>query len=298
VTIVLLLAVNAAVWGYALWAASGTTAVETRLARYAGRPGVLQELAWMGRSPVVRLAASFARRRSGRTARRAGRYSEAEMRAAGITRERLEAMRYAFALAAGTGTAAVGFALGGSAAVLPAASLGAAAGYVLPGVMAAQALEARRRQILRALPDTLDLLSVAMNAGLSFDHAVGSVASSRSDHLARLLRTYLDEVGLGRPPAEALLALADRSGTSEVRQVVAHVLQSRRYGAALVDVLRAQADYMRRILRARQRERAGRASVQIVFPLALFIFPATFLLVVAPLVMRLFATGLLSGGGR
>mgnify|MGYP000305146877 CR=1 FL=1 len=291
----LLLLITAGVWGYVLWAASGSSAVEERLARYAGRPGALQEVRRLSGSPLSRLVGLLAARRRHRRARGRRQYSVAEMQAAGIDPARLDAMRLVLAAVVGGAVLLLGILLRSPALGVILGTMGAGVGYILPGIRATQRLEARRREILRSLPDTLDLIAVAMNAGLSFDHAVSSISSSRADPLSRLFGTYLEEVSFGRPAGEALVALAERSGVSEVRQVVAHVIQSRRYGASLVDVLRTQADYMRRILRMYQRERAGRASVQMLFPLILCIFPVTFLITIAPMIIRFLSSGLLSG---
>ena len=290
----LLLVLNLGVWWYALRASSLAREVDVRLARYAGKPGALAEVRRFRGSPLARLVGLVAGRLKRRSAARRRQYTVQEMQAAGVDPARLDAMRYVLGTTLGVGAAAAGALLLGAGAAPGVALVGFGVGYVLPGVRATGVLESRRRQIFRQLPDTLDLVVVAMNAGLSFDHAVGSMVASQEGPLAHLFRMYLDEVSFGRPAPEALAALAERSGVPEVRQVVAHVVQSRRYGASLVDVLRSQSDYLRRILRTQQREKAGRASVQMLFPLILCIFPVTFLVTVAPIAIRLLTSGVLT----
>lgn len=297
--VALLFLLNLGIWAYVVWVASGPAMVEERLARYAGKPGALAEVRRLGGSPFARLMSPIiARFRRRKAAVRRRQYSPQEMRAAGIDQARLDAMRYVLATLFGISLVVLGMVSKNPAVGMVLGSMGAGVGYILPGIQATQRLESRRRQIMRQLPDTLDLIAVAMNAGLSFDHAISSMISSRTDPLSDLFRIYLEEVSFGRPATEALAALAERSGVSEVRQVVAHVIQSRRYGASLVEVLRAQADYMRRILRMHQRERAGRASVQMLFPLILCIFPVTFLVTIAPMIIRFLSSGLFSQIGR
>jgi tight adherence protein C len=288
------LLVNVAVWGYALWAMGGVQAAEQRLARYAGRPGISADMAAMGGSLLRRLVAQLA----GRLRRRAagqgvGEYDAAEARAAGIDPARLEATKYLMA-AVMAGMFALPLWLAGqdAVAILAAMTMGAA-GYILPGIFAKSALRTRRDRILKALPDTLDMISVAMSAGLSFDHAIRTATANRQDPLSRILKTYLEEVQVGMPATRALGLLADRGGVPELRQVVAHIIESRKYGAPVAELLKEQAEHMRQILRSRQRERAARVSVQMLFPLVLCIFPVTFLATVAPILIRFVLQGTL-----
>lgn len=279
-----------AVWGYVLWASSGAVYVYDRLVAYAGLPGARAASIGSG-SLLSRVAASIRPRRR-RTGGRSGwAYSPAEMAAAGLDPSRLDVARYA----AGTAGAACGVLLGvigrDPAVGLLMASVLFAAGMMAVRVQVRSRMEARRKRILREFPEALELLSVAMTAGLSFDRAVQTMVLGGSGPVADLFRVYLEEVAVGKPPSRALLDLAERSGVQEVREFVTHAVQSRRYGMSLSDILRAQSEHMRRVLRARQREAAGRASVQMLLPMVLCVFPVTFLLTVAPVIIRVLQSG-------
>jgi pilus assembly protein TadC len=281
-----------AVWLYIAWASSAAVQIHDRLVAYAGHPGAVSMLRGGG-SAIFRALASL-RGRSRRGRARAGQgwqYSPAEMAAAGVDPARVDASRYGAAvvgllggvlLGVVAGDPAVGFLLGG---------VCGAAGMMLVRIRVRGMLEARRRKILREFPDVLELLSVAMNAGLSFDRAIQTMVMGSSGPTSQLFRAYLDDVAVGKPPSQALLDLAERSGVQEVREFATHAVQSRRYGMGLGEILRAQSDHMRRVLRSRQREQVGKASVQMLIPLILCIFPVTFLLTVSPVIIRVLRSG-------
>lgn len=286
-----LLLLNIAIWVWAAFALSAAQPAELRLARYAGGASGLAIVADLTGSPLARLlqtlTAAMRRRRRFRTG-----WSPHEIAAAGIDLARVDAMRVLL-----TGLAAATLLLPGlvalqSALVLLGASLAGAA-WLTPGLMVGMRLAERRARILQALPDTLDLLSVAMSAGQSLDRAIALVVVERSDPLGELLRAAQQEIRIGRPRADALRSVGERSGVIEVHELAGHLIRSIAYGASLADTLRVEAAHMRSLVRQRAREKAGQATVKLLFPLVLFYVPVLFLITVGPVLVRLLQSGAL-----
>ena len=173
------------------------------------------------------------------------------------------------------------------AAVLPLLPLAAPAaallGWAAPGVRASRG-ERRRLDALAAdLPDVVDLLVLAVGAGLTVGLALAQVARRGSGPLAAELRRVLDEAGRGRRLADALDDLPGRAGEA-VRPLVGALVASERYGAPLVAGLERLADEVRRDRRRRAEEAARKVPVKLLFPLVTCTLPAFGLLTVAPLV--------------
>jgi tight adherence protein C len=148
---------------------------------------------------------------------------------------------------------------------------------------------ARGRAMEVELPDLLDLLRVALGAGLSLDRALGEVARRDRGLLARELRTAATEVELGVPREQALAALAERCPCAGLVSLVRTLERAARHGAPLAEALAAQAQEAR-AARARQlTERAARATPQIQLVIALLLVPSVLLLVAAALIASLLA---------
>jgi tight adherence protein C len=168
--------------------------------------------------------------------------------------------------------------------LLPLASPGAAlVAWALPGIRARRE-ERRRLAVLAAdLPDVVDLLALAVGAGLTVGLAVAHVARRGSGPLAAELGRVVDEVSLGRRLADALDDLPSRAG-EPVRPLVAALVASERYGAPLLTGLERLADEVRRDHRRRAEEAARKVPVKLLFPLVTCTLPAFGLLTVAPLI--------------
>ncbi len=172
----------------------------------------------------------------------------------------------------------------------PAALLGAA----LPRIALRDRAARRRYAILRQLPHDIDLITLAVEAGLNLGAALGQAAQHGPpgplrDEWRRLLR----DVRAGQPRHEALHALAARLAVPAVSSVVAALLAAERQGASLAPILRAQAEQRRteRFLRAERL--AMEAPVKMLFPLVLCIFPGTFAILLFPVVHQLLSEGVL-----
>ncbi len=163
-------------------------------------------------------------------------------------------------------------------------------GLYLPDFWLRNRIKARQRDILYALPDVLDLLMVCVEAGMGFDAAVARVAERpdkrKSPLHQELVRMHL-EVRAGRPREEALHDLGDRTGVHELKAVVGAFVQTERLGTSLGKTLRIHAESARVKRRHRAEERAHLAPLKMIFPTVFFIFPAFFVVSMAPALLGL-----------
>jgi tight adherence protein C len=226
---------------------------------------------------------------TGRTGRRGGRSSAvaAQPRLAVTERIGAWALRRAHRPASPLSARRLGSAVLAAAVVLPVLPLAAPAaallGWSAPVVRAGRA-ERRRLDALAAdLPDVVDLLVLAVGAGLTVGLALTEVARRGSGPLAAEVRRVVDDAGRGRRLADALDDLPAHAGEA-VRPLVGALVASERYGAPLVAGLERLADEVRRDRRRRAEEAARKVPVKLLFPLVTCTLPAFGLLTVAPLV--------------
>jgi tight adherence protein C len=162
-----------------------------------------------------------------------------------------------------------------------------ASGYFFPDVMVTRAAESRQKALGRALPDTMDLLTISVEAGLGFDAALAQVVEHVPGPLSEEIARMLQEVQLGKPRADAFRDLAARSSVDELNSFVLSVIQADIFGISVSSVLRAQA----KDLRVRRRQKAERAAMQIpvkiLFPTILCVLPALFVVIIGPGVIRI-----------
>ena len=166
----------------------------------------------------------------------------------------------------------------------------AVVGFFIPDFWLHNRIKERKRKILFALPDVLDLLMVCVEAGMSLDAAVTRVAEEpegRSSPLHQeMMRTQL-EIRAGRPRAEAYRALGDRTGVQDVKGLMGAFIQTDKLGTPLGKTLRVHADAARMQRRHRAEERAHMAPLKMIFPTVIFLFPAFFLVTMAPALLNL-----------
>ncbi|WP_337172929.1 type II secretion system F family protein [Paludisphaera sp.] len=184
-----------------------------------------------------------------------------------------------------------------SGAAPPATSIGAALGLFVAGMVGPSFwLDDRRKRrqakLRRALPDALDVLVICLEGGLSFQAGLKRVAqeiASAHPLLGGELRIVDREIQLGRSPGEALLHFAERTGLDEAGSMATVVGQAERFGASLVKSLKAHSDSLRERRKQMAEERAQKASTKILFPTLLCIFPAVFVILLAPAVYQAMA---------
>ncbi|MDP9265610.1 MAG: VWA domain-containing protein [Chloroflexota bacterium] len=165
--------------------------------------------------------------------------------------------------------------------------LGTLFGYVLPGFIVGSMGRARKRALLRALPSTLDLLAVSVDAGLALDGAMAQVGQRWKNPLSDEFRRLLVEFQMGRDRRQALKEFGRRTGVTEIARFVTAVTQADAMGVALSKVLQEQAADMRVRRRQIAEEKARTAPIKMLFPMVLLIFPALFVVILGPAVPRL-----------
>ncbi|MGI6037020.1 MAG: type II secretion system F family protein [Limnochordia bacterium] len=167
------------------------------------------------------------------------------------------------------------------------ALLAAGGGWALPELFLRRRIDGRQKQIRNALSDTLDLLTVSVEAGLGFDAALAKVEEKTKGPLAEEFGVLLQEIRVGKPRRIALGDLARRTGVEDLAAFVAAVIQADQLGVSISNVLRIQAEEMRRKRRQRAEERAMKVPIKMLFPLVLFIFPALFVVLLGPAVIQM-----------
>ncbi|MEP6508004.1 MAG: type II secretion system F family protein [Gemmatimonadales bacterium] len=163
-------------------------------------------------------------------------------------------------------------------------------GLILPPFVLLR-LEARRQdRIKRSLPDALDLLVVCVEAGISLDAALLRVAKDLTyvhPELAGELMIVSRKTNAGMTREDALRGLWDRTGVDEVRALVASLLQSEKWGSSSSRVLRVSAETLRRKRRQYAERKAATAPLKMIVPMAIFIFPALFVVILGPAVIQI-----------
>jgi tight adherence protein C len=159
--------------------------------------------------------------------------------------------------------------------------------FVTPEIFVAARARERQREILFALPDSLDQMTICMEAGLGFESAMARASQSNTGPLAQEMVRTLQEMQVGVGRGEALRMLADRNDSPDLRHFVTAVLQAEHYGVPISHVLRDQASELRTKRRQRAEEAARKLPLKLLFPLILFILPPLFIILVGPAALRL-----------
>ncbi len=162
-------------------------------------------------------------------------------------------------------------------------------GYILPGMVLARLAKRRAHKIRLALADMLDLLVVSVEAGLGLDQALMRVSSELATAYPELsdeLRLINLELRAGKPRAEALRNMADRSGVDDLSSLVTMLIQTDKFGTSVAQSLRVYSDTLRTKRRQRAEEAAAKTGVKMVFPLVLCIFPAIWIVTIGPAAIK------------
>lgn len=154
--------------------------------------------------------------------------------------------------------------------------------FFLPDVLINSRAHDRQEAIRNALPDTLDQMTIAVEAGLGFDAAMAKAARNGHGPLAEELIRVLQDMQIGRTRRDAFLELEARTNSPDLRRFVRAVVQADAYGIALGDVLRVQAGEMRLKRRQRAEEQAQKVTVKILFPLVFCLLPVLMIVVMTP----------------
>jgi tight adherence protein C len=162
-----------------------------------------------------------------------------------------------------------------------------ALGYYLPDLWLSSKISRRQDEVVKALPDALDLLTVCVEAGLGFDAALGKLTEKWDNDLALAFGRVLQEVRLGKTRREALRDMSYRLDVPDVTSFIAAVLQAEQLGVSMGKILRIQSDQMRIKRRQRAEQKAHQAPIKMLFPMALLIFPTIWLVLLGPAVLLL-----------
>ena len=163
---------------------------------------------------------------------------------------------------------------------------GGVLGYLLPQMILGSKVKKRQKKILLAMPSALDLLTISVEAGLSFDAALTRVSEKYQNPLTSEITQVLNEIRLGRPRVEALEDMARRCKVEELTNFVQAVVQSEQLGVGIANVLRIQSEEIRRRRRQRAEEQGQKAPLKMLFPMVGCIFPTLFIVLLGPAVVE------------
>jgi tight adherence protein C len=164
-------------------------------------------------------------------------------------------------------------------------------GFYLPVLWLSSQVRRRQGKIVRQLPDSLDLLTICVEAGLGLDQAIQRVVSKSDNELSQEFGRYLQETRLGRSRREAFETMAYRMEVPDVTTFVAAVVQATDLGVSMARILHVQADQMRIRRRQRAEQEAHRAPIKMVFPLVFLVFPAILIVLLGPAILVLLEAG-------
>jgi len=168
-------------------------------------------------------------------------------------------------------------------------AVGAVLGFYLPVLWLKQKVDARRSEIQKGLPDAMDLLVIAVDAGLGFDAALARVTDKYKNALSDEFAKVLREVSLGRPRLEAMDEMGRSSGVEDLHNFIQAIIQSEQFGTGIGKILRIQADEMRRKRRQRAQEKAAQATLKMMLPMVGCIFPTLWIVLLGPAALILLA---------
>ncbi len=168
-------------------------------------------------------------------------------------------------------------------------------GFILPQYMLTSQIRKRQENVLKALPDALDLLTICVEAGLGFDAAMAKVAEKWDNELSMAFTRTVQEMQLGKLRREALRNMAASLDVSDVTSFVAAIVQADQLGVSMAKVMRIQSEQMRLKRRQRAEEKARQAPVKIMIPLVFFIFPTILIVLLGPAVLQIKESGIFGG---
>ncbi len=198
----------------------------------------------------------------------------------------------AFKIIGMTGGFALGLLVGTSTGLSPTitilvAALFTFAGFIAPDSIVNGRVEDRQREILRTLSDTLDLLTISVEAGLSLNASISQVVQNVPGVLSQEFARMLQEIQLGVARSDAFRHLAERTDVDELNAFALAMIQADVFGVSIAGVLRTQAEQLRIKRRQRAEAKAQQIPVKIVFPLILCVLPALFVVIVGPGAIRI-----------
>lgn len=175
--------------------------------------------------------------------------------------------------------------------------LAAGVGFLLPQLWLRSVIDRRKTAIIKKLPDALDLMTICVDAGLTFDGAMDKVYEKWRDPLSIEFGRVIYEMQLGKSRRQALRDMVERIEVADVTSFVASVLQADQLGVSIGKVLRIQSEQMRVRRRQRAEEKAQQAPIKMLFPLVFLVFPAMFIVLLGPAGFQILRSGALGSLG-
>ena len=158
----------------------------------------------------------------------------------------------------------------------------AVGGFFLPDMLLKNVGLKRQELIQRTLPDSLDMLTISVEAGLAFDAALSQVARNTEGPVGAEFSRVLQEMRIGKSRGDAFRSLQGRTTVPEFRSFVSAIVQADSFGIPIANVLRTQAKEMRLKRRQRAEEQAQKVPLKIMIPVVMCIFPALFVVIIGP----------------
>lgn len=159
-------------------------------------------------------------------------------------------------------------------------------GFLAPMMLLRRAAKNRQSRFWKALPDSLDLLTTCVEAGLSLDFAFQRVAARQRGPVGEEIERMLREKAVGQTRKEALTAMADRIDLPDVNVFVNSVIQAETLGTSISQVLRVQSRQLRVRRRQKAEQSARQAAPKMVFPLVFFVMPSLFVVILGPVIIN------------
>lgn len=172
---------------------------------------------------------------------------------------------------------------------------GSALGFILPVMLLRSMKDRRQEAVIKKLPDALDLMTICVDAGLTFNAAMQKVDEKWDDELAREFGRVIYEMQLGKTRRAALKDMSDRLDVPDVTSFIAAILQAEQLGVGIGKVLRIQSEQMRVRRRQRAEEKAQQAPVKMLFPMVFLIFPTIFIVLLGPAAFQVIRSDSLKG---
>jgi tight adherence protein C len=170
------------------------------------------------------------------------------------------------------------------------AAIGVAIGYMLPEFWLGRKIKARQKVILVMIPDTLDLLTISVRAGLGFDAALAKVVEKLPGPLSDEFRRALAEVRVGKARRDALRDMVPRTNVAPLSNFIGAIVQAEQLGVSISKVLQIQSEQLRIERRQRAEEQAAKAPIKMLFPLVGCIFPSLFIVILGPAILSIIKT--------
>jgi tight adherence protein C len=165
--------------------------------------------------------------------------------------------------------------------------VGAVIGFLGPVFWLGRKIKRRQKNVLKILPDAIDLMTISVEAGLAFDGAMQRVADKWDNELSKEFGRAISEMRVGKSKRDALREVVARTAVPDLSTFVASIIQADQLGVSIAKVLRIQSEQMRVRRRQRAEEQAHKAPILMMLPMVFLIFPATYIVILGPSVPKI-----------